>query len=318
MPRSIGKKFYRRKRFWILLLFILPVLAITPFVIRAPLKVFYQSVSFLLNRWGIEERSLQAGKYRFHLYEGGKNNTQTVILLHGFGGNALFSWMELMPSLSKKYHVIAPDLLASNFLRLDPKNYSVDSEVELVLQMMAALQIPHASFVGLSVGGWISMIIALEHPQLVDRLILVESAGVKMEVPELAHLILTDRETAKHFMNLLFYSPPPLPGFVLDQLIKSSLRIKSKYEAVFMGFIQNSQDRLLDDRVRGITQPTLIIHGREDKVIPLEVGERLHQLIPHSEMIVLEKSGHGAVWDSPWKLKNAILDFLSRPPSPQT
>jgi len=168
------------------------------------------------------------------------------------------------------------------------------------------------------VGGWVSLILALDEPSKVGKLILVESAGLRTEIPELARLTLTDRPTARHFFSLLFYNPPPLPGFVLDELIKISTRIKSKYEAVFLGFVENSRGRLLDDRVSAIRQPTLVIHGREDQVIPLAVGERLHQLIPNSQMIILEKSGHAPVWDQPGKLKRAILDFLATPNPPAT
>src|SRR5262249_51932465 len=150
--------------------------------------------------------------FSLHLYEGGSDHPETVILLHGFGGNAQLTWMRLMPALARHYHVVAPDLLASSFLGLDPKTYSVDSEVALVRKMMAAMCLEHADFVGLSVGGWVSLILALDEPQKVDKLILVESAGLTTEIPEMARLTLTDRPTARRFFSLLFYHPPPLPG----------------------------------------------------------------------------------------------------------
>ncbi|MFO1462628.1 MAG: alpha/beta hydrolase [bacterium] len=311
------KPFYRRKRLWIPLLLLAPFAALLIYLSLDPLPHFRKTVNYLLQHFGgIEEQFLRAGRYNLHYYEGGKEHPQTVLLLHGFGGTAQLTWMRLMPALAKQYHVIAPDMVASNFLRLDPKTYSIDTEVGMTLQLMDSLGIQHASLVGLSVGGWVSLLIALEHPEKVDRLILVESAGLKTEIPELARLTLTDRPKARRFLQLLFYSPPPLPGFVLDELIKSSTRIKAKYEAVFMGFIMNSKGRLLDDRVGQITQPTLVIHGRDDLVIPLEVGERLHRLIPQSQLVILEESGHAPVWDQPAKLKQAILEFLAATPAP--
>lgn len=304
------KSWYRRKRLWLPILLFIAVAI--PFI-RDPLQSFRWTVNQGFRAFGIHEHTARGGKYRLHYYEGGAQNAQVVILLHGFGGNALLSWMQMMPALTSKYRVIAPDLLASNFLALNPRTYSVQTEVQLVRQLMDHLHIEQADFVGLSVGGWVSLILALEDPQRVRKLILVESAGITMEVPELARLTLDDREKTKRFMNLLFYTPPPLPGFVLDQLVKSSKRIRPKYEAIFKGFIDNSRPYLLDARLQDIRQPTLIIHGREDKVVPLEVGERLHQEIPNSEFLLLEKSGHGAVWDSPLKLKKAVLDFLAKP-----
>jgi len=313
------KKFYQRKRLWFPLLLIAPFAALLIYLVLDPLPHFRKSVNYLLLHFGgIEEHYVRAGRTGLHYYEGGREHPQTVILLHGFGGTAQFTWMRLLPPLAKRFHVIAPDMLASNFLRLNPATYSVDQEVAMTLKLMDRLQIERTSLVGLSVGGWVSLIIALEHPEKVDKLVLIESAGLRTEIPELARLTLTDRPTARRFLQLLFYNPPPLPGFVLDELIRSSTRIKSIYEAVFMGFIQNSKNRLLDDRVGEIRQPTLVIHGREDKVIPLEVGERLHRLIPQSEMIILEESGHAPVWDQPDQLKKAILDFLSAPEPPES
>lgn len=308
------RRFYQRKRFWIPLLLILPALAFLVYLSLDPIPRFRGSVDWLLRLRGIERKTLGKGRQAINYYEGGTRDGQTVILLHGFGGNAQFTWMRLMPALAKRYHVIAPDMLASNFLRLNAKNYSVDSEVELVLRLMDGARVAHADFVGLSVGGWVSLILALEHPEKVDRLVLVESAGLTTEIPELARLTLTDREKARRFFSLLFYSPPPLPGFVLDQMIRSSTRIKTQYEAVFMGLIENSKQRLLDDRVAEIRKPTLVIHGRQDRVIPVAVGERLHQLIPQSQIVILEESGHAPVWDQPAKLQSAILDFLAAKP----
>lgn len=303
-----NKKFYQRKRLWIPI--IIFILIATPFVLN-PIKSFRKTVTFSLRLFGIKEYYLKKRTFWVHYYEGGTGHSETVILLHGFGGNALLTWMQLLPALSRKYHVIAPDLLASNFLRMNPKTYSVDLEERLVMNLMDGLHIEKADFVGLSVGGWISLLIAKDHPERVNKLILVESAGLKTKVPELARLTLTDRAKARHFLKLLFYYPPPLPDFVLDQMIRSSTHIKKRYQAVFAGFIENSKGRLLDGQLADITQPTLILQGREDQVIPLEVAERLHQGLPHSELKILEKSGHAAVWDSPRVLKKDILQFLS-------
>ena len=215
-----------------------------------------------------------------------------------------------MPSLTKNYHVIAPDMLASNFLRLNPRTYSVDSEVRLVLNLMRRLKIKKSNFVGISVGGWVSLLIALEHPERVQKMVLAESAGLTTKIPELAKLTLTDRAKAKQFLKLLFYKPPPLPNFVIDQLIKSSKKIKKNYEAVFAGFIKNSKNRVLDNKLKEISQKTLILHGREDQVIPLEHAKRLQKGLVNSKLIILEESGHAVVWDSAKKLKEELNKFL--------
>jgi pimeloyl-ACP methyl ester carboxylesterase len=309
---SLQKLLYKRKRLWLAILLLIFALAATPFLLN-PIKSFNSCVNYGLRLLGIEAKMVRADRYRVAYYEGGKEHPRTVLLLHGMGGNALFTWMQLMPALAKHYHVIAPNLLASNFLQLNPDTYSIDSEVNLVVALLDRLGIEKTDIVGLSVGGWVGLIMALEHPQQVGKLILVESAGLTTEVPELARLTLDDREKAKRFLKLLFYYPPPLPGFVLDNLIKISTRIKPQYLAVFEGFINNSRARVLDDKLSQIPHRTLILHGREDQVIPLEVGQRLAKGLPNAELVILERSGHAPVWDSPRQLKKNILRFLSEP-----
>jgi pimeloyl-ACP methyl ester carboxylesterase len=240
-----------------------------------------------MHLFGIELKTARLDGYRITYFEGGEDHDRTVLLLHGMGGNALFTWMQLMPSLVRRYHVIAPNLLASNFLHINPKTYSIDSEVHLVVGLLDQLHIQKTDIVGLSVGGWVIM--ALEHPNQVEKLVL-ESAGLNTEI-ELARLTLDDREKAKRFLKLLFYYPPPLPGFVLDNLIKVSTRIKPRYLAVFEGFIANSKDRVMDGKLNQIPNKTLVIHGREDQVIPLEVGERLAAAC-NAQLVILEHSGH--------------------------
>jgi pimeloyl-ACP methyl ester carboxylesterase len=308
----LKRPLYKKKRTWLLIFLLLLALISTPFILN-PIKAFVTTVTYGLRLAGIETKTLRANQYRITYYEGGKDHDHTVLLLHGMGGNALFTWMQLMPSLVRHYHVVAPNLLASNFLQLNPESYSVDAEVNLVLTLMDALQIKKADIVGLSVGGWVGLLIALEHPERVGKLILIESAGIKTEIPELARLTLDNREKAERFMHLLFYYPPPLPGFVLDNLIKVSTRIKPQYLAVFEGFIKNSRDRLLDDKLAQIPNHTLVLQGREDQVIPLEVGEKLAAGLPNAELVILEHSGHAPVWDSPRQLKKNILRFLAEP-----
>jgi pimeloyl-ACP methyl ester carboxylesterase len=99
-------------------------------------------------------------------------------------------------------------------------------------------------------------------------------------------------------------------------LIKVSTKIKPQYLAVFEGFINNSRARVLDGKLAQIPHRTLVLHGREDQVIPLKVGEKLAAGLPNAELVILEKSGHAPVWDSPWQLKKNILEFLQRPDSP--
>lgn len=307
------KRFYQRKVFY-LILFIMMGLGFFfyPFI-KNPIGQFRKTVLWILEKQGVREKNIRVNGYYVRYFEGGEGKPENVLLLHGFGGNSLFTWMRLLPDLSKEYHVLAPDLLASNFLRLNPNSYSIDQETKLVSAFLEKLNIQETHVVGLSAGGWVALLLAKNQPNLTQKLILVESAGIKTKVPELVQLSLTDREKAKKFMKLLFHYPPPLPNFVLDQLVKTSSKIQKKYQLVYEGFLKNSLPYLLDDQLDQITQPTLIIHGTDDQVIPLSTAKKIHEGLPNAELVVFQNSGHAVVWDSPWKLKQAILGFLKKP-----
>ncbi|MCB1215462.1 MAG: alpha/beta fold hydrolase [Deltaproteobacteria bacterium] len=266
------KAFYKKKRYWLLIFIILGLgLFIYPFT-QDPLGHFQRSVAKVLSYAGIEEHSQASQKDFFHYWEAGKKTKQhnTLLLLHGFGGNSLWTWMRLMPSLSQERHLLALDLLASRFMQIKPQTYSVQAEADHVLRFLEKQQVKKIDIIALSVGGWIALKIAHEHPDKVGRLILIESAGLTTEIPSFARLTLDNRERAQDFMNRLFYHPPPVPDFALDALVKASNRIKKHYLKTLDFFIKNSAPQVMDEKIKDIFQKTLILHGRQDQVIPLE------------------------------------------------
>lgn len=277
-----------------------------------PIGEFQKTVVKGLSYFGVHEKKTNYQRKVFHYWEGGekKASENSLLLLHGFGGNSLWTWMRLMPSLAKHRHLVALDLLATRLFRLNPRDYSIQKEVEHVLQFLESQKLEKVDIIGLSVGGWIALRIAQRYPQKVGRLILIESAGLRTKVPDFARLTLDNEQKAQEFLEKLFYNPPYVPNFALKQLIKSSQRIKERYLNALEAFLQNSAPYLMDEKIKNIPQKTLILHGQQDQIVPLKHAERLHQGITNSQLIILEECGHGAVWDAHSQLKKEILNFL--------
>jgi 2-hydroxymuconate-semialdehyde hydrolase len=311
MDRPVGPPrpgfFSRRLVRWFLAL---GLLALAPWIL-APRWTFGTARRLVLKAAGIEEKILDGPETSIRYLEAGAGNGRTVLLLHGLGGDAISTWIRLIPDLAERHHVLVPDLLCSRLPVLDPATYTIDSEVALVKALMAEAESSQVDVVGLSVGGWVALLLALDAPQRIGRLVLVDSAGLAMDPPKFLREPVKTRAEARRLVSLYFHSPPPMPWFVLDQIVKSAQRDGPAFARVFDAFVKNSLPRVLDGKLDKIAHRTLVMHGRQDQVIPLDLGRRIAQGLPNSRLVVLERSGHAAVWDSAARLEREILRFLT-------
>ena len=240
-----------------------------------------------------------------------------VILLHGLGGNST-NWMLNITPLSEQYRVIVPDQLG--FGRSDKPfiSYRVGTYVDFLDRLYRELKIERATLVGNSMGGWIAALYAIAHPEKVERLVLVDAAGFAppkdFDAARLVGILNpSTREGMRQLASLVFYNKALFTSdAAIDVLLTQRLSagdghvIQSLMESVARG------DDMLDNRLAGIKQPTLLIWGRADGLTPLnEYGERFKREIKGSQLIVLEKSGHAPQFEQPAEFNAALLKFLS-------
>lgn len=257
---------------------------------------------------GIEARSLHKNNTTVFFYEGGTEHEQTVILLHGVGGNALTSWFQLMPGLVKKYHVVAPDMFFANLPDLINSGYHVSYEKNLVNFLYDRLDISKASLVGLSFGAWPALQVASEFQEKVEGVVLVSPlSGDANEI--VAGLQLDKEDPGRDFYYRIFESPPPVPGLFLKPHWD---RTSSVFEALPHFRAQlDVEGRKLNAASSGIHCPVLIIHGQEDRIISRAHFDKLAAGFAGGSLLGLEESGHAVVWDQPDKLANAVESFLA-------
>lgn len=250
---------------------------------------------------------------RIHYQEAGSG--PVVILLHGLGGD-MSNWASTIGPLSQKYRVIVPDQIGFGRSDKPMLNYRIATMVDFLDGFYKELKIDRATLVGNSLGGWISAAYALAHPEKVDRIVLVDSAGFSvpkdMDPRVLNGLNPSTREAVKQMMPMVFYNKQIYSseaaidmmftrrvtagdGFTIQRIIESILR----------------GEDVLDDKLAGIKQPTLIIWGREDLLTPLAMGERFKQGIPRSELVVFDKCGHVPQLEQAAQFNAALLKFLS-------
>jgi len=177
---------------------------------------------------------------------------------------------------------------------------------------MQAVHLPRADVGGWSMGGWISMKLALDHPEMVDRLVVYDSAGIYFPAsfgPEL--FVPGDAPGITRLVKILSPHPGPMPDFVMRAVLKKITRNGWVVQRSMTAMTSGSD--LLDFRLHDIRQPTLVLWGAEDELIPLEVGKKIHEGIPNSLLKVVDGCGHLAPLECSEPVVEATEKFLRAP-----
>lgn len=262
---------------------------------------------------------------RVHYQEAGDANAPPMILIHGFAASNLV-WSKVFLEFAEAgFRVIAPDLLGYGYSG-KPRNldYTIPRQAEMVVSFMQRLGIDRAVLVGSSYGAAIAATIALDHPSLVEKLVLIGAV--------------TNNKPTRYLLMRLFSSP--IIGDVLSPLVVGSrrllrLRMKRVYDRHSWVLDERRVDaRHLPLRTRGahraiirtvrrwdaervsrdahlLTQPTLLLWGDNDREVPLGDGERLQQSIPHSRLIVFRECGHLPQEEYPGTFTKLVLEFCA-------
>jgi len=237
----------------------------------------------------------------------------TVILLHGLGGSAQ-AWQFNIGALAEKYHVVALDQIGFGKSDKPFVNYRIRTYVDFLDQFCKQLKIERATLVGNSMGGWIAAMFTASFPDRVEKLVLVDAAGYAppkdFYMRTLFNLNPSTRAGMKLLISKVFYNKAFQTDAFIDQSIAARLAagdgytINSISESIIRG------EDLLDDIVKTIKRPTLIIWGRQDGLVPLAEGERFNKDIAGSKMIVIEECGHVPNAEKPGEFNAALLKFL--------
>jgi pimeloyl-ACP methyl ester carboxylesterase len=249
---------------------------------------------------------------KIHYVEAGSG--PTVILLHGLGGSTQ-AWQFNITALAEKYHVVVPDQIGFGKSDKPLVNYRIRTYVDFLDQFCKQLKIERASLIGNSMGGWIAAAFTAAFPDRVDRLVLVDAAGYAppkdLDTRTFYGLNPTTREGMKVLVAKVFYSKAFQTDAAIEQAIAARLAagdgytINSITESIIRG------EDFLDDTVKTIKRPTLIIWGRQDGLVPLAEGEHFNKDIAGSKLIVFDQCGHVPNFEKAGEFNAAVLKFLS-------
>ena len=278
-----------------------------------PVAVLRETGELLLRLAGVHSEYAQAGPYRLRYLEAGSG--PPLLLVHGLASNAALDWGRLIAPLARSYHVYAPDLPGfGRSERPASGDYSIPMQVEAVRAFLGRIGVPRARVAGLSMGGWIAARLAGEHPELVERLVLVDAAGMRPvdEAPIPAEALLPhDEAGVRRLITTVRYKPPPAPFFLVRDILAERLReewiVRRAFESMRPG-----KDWLNGTLARA-TMPVLIVWGKQDALISVKYAATLQAEFAHATLTVLDGCGHIPMADCPQQVEEVMIPFLAAP-----
>lgn len=280
--------------------------------------------------YGFATKKVQVRNLQVAMIDEGQSD-QVLVLIHGLGSYAK-GWTRNIPELAKHYRVIAVDLPGYGKSDKGFYPYTLPFYAQVLTEMLDALKIDKATFVGHSMGGQIAMVTSLLYPERVDKLVLVSPAGFekftdgegawmkKAMSPEFVH----DTAIRNIDTNLKanFYKLPPEAEFMITERIQ--MRGAKDFDAYCYAVSKNVAamiDYPMWDKLTRVKHQTLIFFGDKDNLIPnsaLHGGstEAIAQIgasqIPHNKLIMVPDCGHFVQFERPNVVNPAIVEFVGR------
>ncbi|WP_134703367.1 alpha/beta fold hydrolase [Ammoniphilus sp. YIM 78166] len=265
-----------------------------------------------------------AGGIETHYHEAGQG--EPLLLIHGSGPgvSAWANWRLVFPILSEHFHVMAPDVVGFGYTkRPEGIHYSVDRWVTHMIDFIEAMRLERVSIVGNSMGGALALQIAHRRPDLVDKLILMGSVGVSFPITKELDQVwgyTPSFENMKALIRTFSYDQSMAENDDLVELrYQASMQegFQEAFSAMFPAPRQRHVDALAlpEKALRDIQIPTLLIHGREDRVIPIEqTSWKLAGLLPHVQLHVFSQCGHWTQIEQTQGFVDQVMGFLKSGP----
>ena len=265
-------------------------------------------------------QSITAAGIRTNYHDSGGAGAP-VLLIHGSGPgvSAWANWRLVMPALAQHARVIAPDMVGFGYSeRPEGFVYSMDAWVRQAVGLLDALGIERTDLVGNSFGGGLSLALAIAHPERVRRLVLMGSAGVSFPLTEGLDAVWGYTPSVENMRAIMDY-------FAFDQGLMSDDLARLRFEASIRPGFQESFAAMFpaprqrwiealasaEADIRALPHQALVIHGREDRVIPLATSLTLSSWIQRSQLHVYGQCGHWTQIEHAARFARLVGDFLA-------
>jgi 2-hydroxymuconate-semialdehyde hydrolase len=247
-----------------------------------------------------------------------EGNGSPLLLLHGSGAgvSTLSNWSKNIPALAEKHRVIAPDLYGfGESSRTPGHRYGLEVWSSQVRGLLDSLEIEKTTIVGNSLGAWLAMDLAVNFPDRVSSLILMGSAGTKPLTKMInQHVSYTpSKEGMRSLLEDFAFNPEHVTDWLVEERFNRSNApgAQDAYIGTCTARDDDAQHRLVDPaRLAALALPTLIIHGKEDRVIPAQYSWELAQALPTASLHVFGQCGHWPQIEHSEQFNRLLLDYV--------
>jgi len=263
---------------------------------------------------------ITAAGYRTNVHDVGEGSLP-VMMIHGSGPGvtAWANWRLVIPELAKNRRVVAPDMLGFGYTeRPEDNTYNRKRWVAHAIGVMDALDLQQVDLVGNSFGGGLALALAIEYPERVRRLVLMGSAGVRFPITEGLDDVWgyqPSLENMRRLMDVFAFNKGLLTDELAEMRYQASIRpgFQESFAAMFPAPRQRWVDNLASEEkdIRALPHETLILHGREDEVIPLDASLQLAELIDRAQLHVFGRCGHWTQIEHASRFARLVNDFLT-------
>jgi pimeloyl-ACP methyl ester carboxylesterase len=279
---------------------------------NAPERLVRGAIAYERRLAGLERKEISPPHGRRSVYlEGGRG--APLVLLHGFGANK-DSFVRVAKYLTPHYRVVIPDLSGFGESAKPPQaDYAPRAQAERLRTLVHALGLGKLHLGGNSMGGHIALTYAARYPKEVASLWLLDAAGVWSAPPSELRKIMTDtgenpllvknEEEFARLISLVTAKPPMIPRPLLDVLAQPRIQNYALEQRIFKQIAADS----VEERIRGLAIPALIVWGQQDRVLHPATAGILQMLLIRSEVVMMPGVGHVPMLEEPEK---SALDYL--------
>jgi len=283
----------------------------------------YESVWTHLSRVSFKHGWVNVNGLATRYIEAGPIDSPALFFLHGTAGS-LESFCATIGEHAKWFRCVAFDLIGSGFTDKPPYDYEIHHYVEHTIGLMHALGIKRASFLGVSLGSWVIARLAIDHPEIVERLIMNAPFGLSDDADEISGISSRRGKAfgdpsweniSNIFKNLIHIPTKRIPDIIgMRQLMYQSKEARDAAGHILNIFHPEALQRNLikAEDWRKIQAPTLITLSKADRPMFIRTALTLSELIPFSQLLEMDGVGHWPHFEKPEEFNRSSLAFLKK------
>jgi pimeloyl-ACP methyl ester carboxylesterase len=254
------------------------------------------------------ERTIRVGGIDVHTWVGGRGDP--LLVLHGAGGNRGFTrWTH---EVAEHFTVWAPTHPGFGASGDADWMEGIDDLARFYLWFIDAAKLGRPHLLGQSIGGWTAAEMTAMSPGSIDRLVLVDPVGLKPETGEILDVFY---HSPAELRDVMVHDPKAVPDW--DELFgrtptpaELEIATRNREMAARLTWKPYMHNPRLAQFLPRVANRTLIVWGREDRIVPVECGEQWRRLLPNATLTVLDRCGHLPPLEQPERFARLVLDFL--------